>query len=152
MFSLFIDDNIFSNVQNQLTQMTKQECEISLRQNAEFRNVVNHLNEFNKPIYAYKPLNGLDNLRLVTNFYETLLNAKETISVHLRLKTKPQESYLSSVFKFFFESEQDKQFGNLNVEDLHRIINHIEDCENVIKGFYKVSPILSLRGLNNIFV
>lgn len=132
--------------------MTKQECEINLRQNAEFRNVVNHLNEFNKPIYAYKPLNGLDNLRLVTNFYETLLNAKETISVHLRLKTKPQESYMSSVFKFFFESEQDKQFGNLNVEDLHRIINHIDECENVIKGFYNVSNILSLSGFNNTFV
>ncbi len=135
----FSDDNTFSNVQNQLTQMTKQECEVTLRQNAEFRNVVNLLNEFNKPIYSYKPLNGMENLRLVTNFYETLLNAKETINVYLKQKTQPQNSFVSSIVKYFFVNEQNKQFGNMNVEDLHRIINNINECENLIKGFYKVS-------------
>jgi hypothetical protein len=53
------------NVQAQLSQMNKQEYETMLRQNVEYRSIINLFNEFNKPIYHYKPLNGIDNLKLV---------------------------------------------------------------------------------------
>ena len=138
-------DNMFSNVQNQLTQMTtQQECEAAIRQSADFRHFINACNEFDKPIYAYKPLNGMENLKLISNFYEDLLNAMNTLRSHLRSRTQPSASYLSTAFwhkllKLLFpSSQQDKlQFENLNVEDLNRVIGLIEECDSILRDFYK---------------
>ena len=61
----YLVDHLFSNVQIILKQLNSQECESLLRQNAEYRYVINLLNECDKPLYSYKPLNGVENLRYV---------------------------------------------------------------------------------------
>ncbi len=56
---------MFTNVQTYLKQFNNQECELILRQNIDFRYVINLLNECDKPLYSYKSLNGLEHLRMV---------------------------------------------------------------------------------------
>lgn len=123
--------------------MTKPENEHALRQNADLRMLVNQFNEFDKRIHSYKPLNGPDNLKLISSFYEVLINAKDTLSTHLKQRVEPSVSFVSNVYKFFFTSEQEKQFGNLSIEDFTRIIHLIDDCDNILKGFYKSIPTMS---------
>jgi len=94
-----------------LKQLNSNESESLLRQNAEYRYVINLLNEFDKPLYSYKPLNGVENLRLVrtlcsdylvfkinnkfnlikvTKFYESIVNAKNIINSQIAIKSAPK--------------------------------------------------------------
>lgn len=130
-------DNMLSEIQSQLIQMTKQECDVALRQNNDFRLFVNLFNEFEKPIYSYKPLNSIENLKLISNFYDALINAKNTLGIHLKQLQKPQNNFISNMLSSIFHSDQNKQFGNLSIEDHQRIINLIDECDSIIKGFYK---------------
>ncbi len=133
---------MFSNVQSQLAQMTKQECDQMARQIPNFGLFMSLCSEFDKPVYAYKPLNGIENLKQIASLYEGLLNAKTTLRAYLNQKTKPQESYLAAFYKLLFTSQQDKLFGNMNVEDLERVIGLIDESENILKEFYKSHSVL----------
>jgi len=122
--------------------MTKQECDQMIRQIPNFSLFINSCNEFDKAVYAYKPLNGIENLKQISSIYEALISAKTTLKAYLNQKINPQESFITSFYNMIFTSQQNKLFSNMDAEDLKRIICLIDEIDSILKEFYKTHSVL----------
>ncbi len=94
--------------------------------------------ELEKPIHLFRPLIGVDNLKVISNFYESLLNAKKTLEEQLKTKTESEMSFFSSIYNSLFSSQTETQLSSLSIEDINNLIKHLEDSLNLIQLFYKV--------------
>ena len=61
-------DLMFSNAQYQILQYSKQDVQHLLRNNSEIRYVYNLLADLEKPVHLFKPLIGVESLKLVNIF------------------------------------------------------------------------------------
>jgi hypothetical protein len=136
----FKDDIIFSNFQSTFInlQLNRVELQSIIRNNQEYRNIYNMFIELEKPVHQFRPLIGVDNLKMISNFYESLLNAKKTLENQLIDKTERESSFFSTIYNSLFSSETETQLSSLSVENLNNLIKHLDDCQNLIQSFYKV--------------
>jgi hypothetical protein len=119
-------------------QLSRIELQSTIRNNQEYRNIYNMFIELEKPIHLFRPLIGVDNLKMISNFYESLLNAKKMLEDQLKTKTENESSFFSTIYNSLFSSESETQLSLLSVEDLNNLIKHLDDSLNLIQSFYKV--------------
>jgi len=94
-------------------------------------------------LYSYKPLNGIEHLKLVSSFSESLVNTKNVLKCQIELKSAPKGNFVTNLIKSLFSSDQDKQFSTRSKDDFVRIVVNIDECINLFQEFYKSHPFLN---------
>jgi hypothetical protein len=105
-----------------------------LRHNVEFRHLYNVFIEFDKPIYLFRALQSVENIKLMSSFYDILMNTKKHLSEQVELKNKPQGNIFKSIYKSIFEEDRTI---HINVQDLNRICKQIDELIRLMQEFYK---------------
>lgn len=131
------NDLVFANFQSIYFQLSRNDFLNAIRNNQEYRSIFNLFQELDKPVHLFKPLIGVENLKMMSNFYESLLNAKKMLENLLAKKMKSESNILTMIYQSLFSCESETELSSLNLDDINYLVKQIDDSLKLIQSFYK---------------
>lgn len=129
----------FSQFKSQMQCASKQEYQQLLRHNSEYRMLYNVFQEFDKAVSSFHGIVGVETIKLIGNFYESLASAKSLLNESQKKKSLQKASNVEWL-KSLFREEANGAQAKMSDQDLANCVHRIDECLELIRSFYQNRP------------